>query len=112
MLLVAVIVAALLSACKRTAESPVTSMTATGTDTASTTTTTTTGGFPSIPPVVISGAIPTVVPIPPNAPSDAPPEQFRPYFDWFSWESFIALNRSEERRVGKECRCGAALRRE
>jgi len=50
------------------------------------------GTFPSIPPVVISGNIPSVVPIPKNAPPNAPPEQFRPFFDWFSWESFIALN--------------------
>lgn len=91
MLLLAVMVAALLSACKRTAESPVASTPKAETDDAATTTTTT-SGFPSIPPVVISGTIPNVVPIPPNAPSDATPEQFRPYFDWFSWESFIALN--------------------
>jgi hypothetical protein len=80
---------ALLFACRRTAESP-------AQDTASTDTTATTSTqpapFPSIPAVVISGNIPTVVPIPANAPSDATPEQVRPYFDWFSWESFIALN--------------------
>lgn len=94
MLLSAVIAAAILSACKRTAESPTT--TTVGTDTVSTTTTTTTppGGpaFPSIPAVVISGTIPSTVPIPSNAPPNATPEQVRPYFDWFSWESFIALN--------------------
>jgi len=48
--------------------------------------------FPSIPPVVISGNIPAKVPIPANPPQSATSEQFRPYFDWFSWESFIALN--------------------
>ena len=75
----------------------------TASNTATTSTTTTTGttastppatstAFPSIPPPVISGNIPTTVPIPSNAPKNATPEQFRPYFDWFSWESFIAFN--------------------
>ena len=27
-----------------------------------------------------------------NAPPNATSEQARPFFDWFSWESFIALN--------------------
>ena len=88
-ILFALAIVGLLFACRRTAESPATA-TATATDTA--TTAPATGTFPSIPAVVISGDIPTVVPIPANAPQDAPPEQFRPYFDWFSWESFIALN--------------------
>jgi hypothetical protein len=89
MILIAAALAALFSACK--AKPPETTATATSATAASTTATTTTA-FPSIPPVVASGNIPTVVPIPPNAPSSATPEQFRPYFDWFSWESFIALN--------------------
>jgi len=93
---VAVIVAALLSACRRTAETTTTSTTGTET-TGSTGTDTTgtppaTGTFPAIPAPVISGNIPTTVPIPANPPPNATSEQFRPYFDWFSWESFIALN--------------------
>jgi hypothetical protein len=48
--------------------------------------------FPSIPQPVISGTLPATVPIPAMPPKNATPEQFRPYFDWFSWESFIALN--------------------
>lgn len=94
-LLVTVIMTALLFACRRTSEYPTATSTTT-TDTAATDTSATTppatGTFPSIPAPVISGQIPSVVPIPANAPADAPPEQFRPYFDWFSWESFIALN--------------------
>lgn len=89
-LLVALAIAVSLFACKRTAESPTTTS-GTATDTA-TTSPPATGTFPAIPAVVISGTIPTAVPIPANAPATAPPEQFRPYFDWFSWESFIALN--------------------
>lgn len=93
-LVIAAMTAVLLFACKRTSESPA-AATAT-TDTAATDTSATTppatGTFPSIPAVVVSGTIPTVVPIPADAPQDATPEQFRPYFDWFSWESFIALN--------------------
>ncbi|HEX6639836.1 MAG TPA: hypothetical protein VF215_01920 [Thermoanaerobaculia bacterium] len=77
-----------LFACRRTAESPAVD---TATDTTATTSTQP-ATFPSIPPVVISGNIPTVVPIPSDAPANATPEQVRPYFDWFSWESFIALN--------------------
>jgi hypothetical protein len=81
-----------LFACRRTnPEAPLsTSAPATGTTTAATSTQP--PPFPSIPPVALSGTIPTVVPIPTDAPSDATPEQLRPYFDWFSWESFIALN--------------------
>lgn len=89
-LLVAVVVAGLLFACKQTAESPTTTS-GTATDTTATSPPAT-GTFPAIPAVVISSTIPTVVPIPANPPPDATPEQFRPYFDWFSWESFIALN--------------------
>lgn len=55
-------------------------------------TTATTASFPSIPAPVISGNLPASVPIPADAPDDATPTQVRPYFDWFSWESFIALN--------------------
>jgi hypothetical protein len=82
---------ALLFACKRSPEMATATQT---TDTTGTTATTSTqpAAFPSIPPVVISGNIPTVVPIPANAPPNATPEQVRPYFDWFSWQSFIALN--------------------
>jgi len=79
-------VVALLIACKQT-ETATTTTTASVAVPAATTT-----AFPSIPPVVISGNIPTKVPIPSNPPPGATPEQFRPYFDWFSWESFIALN--------------------
>ncbi|HEX9985755.1 MAG TPA: hypothetical protein VGF69_21025 [Thermoanaerobaculia bacterium] len=80
------------AACRRTAESPAPADGTTyGTDTTATTSTQP-AAFPSIPAVVISGTIPTTVPIPANAPTDATPEQVRPYFDWFSWESFIALN--------------------
>jgi hypothetical protein len=85
-----VLCAILIVGCRRTPESPVTDSTTTTGTTA--TTSTQSAAFPSIPPVVISGNIPNTVPIPSNAPSTAPPEQFRPYFDWFSWESFIALN--------------------
>lgn len=86
--LVPLALAALLFACKQTPESPVASQT-TGT---TATTSTQPAPFPSIPTPVISGNIPTVVPIPSSAPQNATPEQVRPYFDWFSWESFIALN--------------------
>jgi hypothetical protein len=83
--------AALLGVCRAPQE------TATNTATTSTTATTATTStapppFPSIPAVVISGNIPSVVPFPSNAPSNPTPEQVRPFFDWFSWESFIALN--------------------
>jgi len=83
--------AALLGACKAPQE---TTATATTTSATSTTATTSTAPppFPSIPPVVISGNIPSTVPNPSNAPPNPTPEQFRPDFDWFSWESFIALN--------------------
>ena len=94
MLLIAAGLAALLSACKAqqhetTASSQTTSATTTS---ATAATPPATGTFPSIPPVVISGNIPSVVPIPQNPPANATSEQFRPFFDWFSWESFIALN--------------------
>jgi len=87
-------VAALLAACKATPPETATTASTSTTSTTGTTTTTSTAPppFPSIPPVVISGNIPGTVPNPPNAPPNATPEQFRPDFDWFSWESFIALN--------------------
>ena len=85
-----VLLAGLLIGCKQERVAT-TSTTATTATTASTPPATSTA-FPSIPPPVISGNIPTTVPIPSNAPANATPEQFRPYFDWFSWESFIALN--------------------
>jgi len=47
------------------------------------------GGPSVIPPVSISGNIPLFVPLPSTINS---PTQIRPYFDWFSWEEFIALN--------------------
>lgn len=87
--------AALLAACKASPpETATSSSSTTSTSTTATTATTSTAPppFPSIPAVVISGNIPTVVPIPSTAPPTATPEQVRPYFDWFSWESFIALN--------------------
>jgi len=49
----------------------------------------TTGGPSVLPPVAISGNIPLYVPLPSTINS---PTQIRPYFDWFSWEEFIALN--------------------
>lgn len=86
-------VLALLAGCRRTEPAANTDTTSSSTTSSSATTTTTAPAtFPSIPPVVISGNIPGAVPIPSNAPPNAAPEQFRPYFDWFSWESFIALN--------------------
>jgi hypothetical protein len=91
-MVLAIAAAALLSGCKQTAESPATPPTTTSAATETTATQPATGTFPSIPPVVISSNIPTTVPIPANAPSTATPEQLRPYFDWFSWQSFIALN--------------------
>jgi len=49
-----------------------------------------TAGGPSVLPAVsISGNIPLFVPLPDTINS---PTQIRPYFDWFSWEEFIALN--------------------
>lgn len=86
-LLVSLAAAALLFACRRTSESPALPEPA-----PTATTATQAATFPNIPTPVLSGTIPTVVPIPANAPADATPEQVRPYFDWFSWESFIALN--------------------
>jgi hypothetical protein len=87
---------ALLFGCKGPAPETATTSTMTSSSTATTSSTTTTStappAFPSIPPVVITGNIPSTVPIPPNPPPNATSEQFRPYFDWFSWESFIALN--------------------
>jgi hypothetical protein len=45
---------------------------------------------PGFPQPVVSGNIPLAVP---NIPSSVTtPEQARPFFDYFSWESFIALN--------------------
>src|SRR5258706_12698905 len=96
MLLLPFALTALLLGCKASPEAATTSTSATTTSSTATTSSTTTStappAFPSIPPVVISGNIPTTVPIPPNPPPKATSEQFRPYFDWFSWESFIALN--------------------
>ncbi len=47
-------------------------------------------GFPpGFPAATLSGNIPLVVTLPASAQS---PEQVRPYFDYFSWQSFIALN--------------------
>jgi hypothetical protein len=47
-------------------------------------------GFPQgFPPAVISGNVPLAVPLPAQINS---PVQIRPNFDYFSWESFIALN--------------------
>jgi hypothetical protein len=90
-LLIAAALAALLSACKaQPAYTPTSSLAPSAT--ATSVPPRADGTFPSIPPVAISGNVPTVVPIPANAPANVPPEQFRPYFDWFSWESFIALN--------------------
>lgn len=97
MLFLSFALTALLLGCKGPAPETATTSTTTSSSTATTSSTTTTTStappaFPSIPPVVISGNIPTTVPIPPNPPPNATSEQFRPYFDWFSWESFIALN--------------------
>jgi hypothetical protein len=79
---------ALLSACKQTRETgtPPATDSSTTSATATSSTQPAAGAFPSIPAPVISSVIPTTVP------SNATPEQLRPYFDWFSWESFIALN--------------------
>lgn len=89
----------LLLGCKGTGETTLTSTSVTSatsatssTSTSTQTTTAATGTFQTIPPVVISGNIPAVVPIPSNVPANVTPEQVRPFFDWFSWESFIALN--------------------
>ena len=91
--LVIAVAAALFVACNAQPPENTTSSATSATETSATATTPpATGTFPSIPPVVISGNIPTVVPIPTNAPANATPEQVRPYFDWFSWESFIALS--------------------
>ena len=81
-----------LAACKQTPESPVVATDTTSTTGTTATTATTAPTFPSIPAVQLSGTIPATVPIPSDAPQNATPEQFRPYFDWFSWESFIALS--------------------
>jgi hypothetical protein len=43
----------------------------------------------SIPPTVISATVPVTVNVPSGVTS---PEQARPFFDAFSWQSFIALN--------------------
>lgn len=47
------------------------------------------GGPSVLPAVAISGNIPLYVPLPSTINS---PTQIRPYFDWFSWAEFIALN--------------------
>lgn len=49
-----------------------------------------TAGGPSVLPAVsLSGNVPLYVPLPATINS---PVQIRPYFDWFSWAEFIALN--------------------
>jgi hypothetical protein len=48
-----------------------------------------TGGPSVLPAVAITGNIPLYVPLPSVINS---PTQIRPYFDWFSWAEFIALN--------------------
>lgn len=49
-----------------------------------------TAGGPSVLPAVsITGNVPLYVPLPTTINS---PVQIRPYFDWFSWAEFIALN--------------------
>src|SRR3954447_4866340 len=84
---------ALVFGCKGPAPETATTNTSTTTATTSSTTTSTAPpAFPFIPPVQISGNISTTVPFPSNAPPNATSEQARPFFDWFSWESFIALN--------------------
>jgi hypothetical protein len=47
------------------------------------------GGPSVLPPAAINGNIPLYVPLPSVINS---PTQIRPYFDWFSWQEFIALN--------------------
>jgi hypothetical protein len=103
-MLVVCSLALVFAACRR--ELPSTEMTATApqTDTSTSPTTTTapppaalpacypavTAGGPSVlPAVTISGNIPLFVPLPSAINS---PTQIRPYFDWFSWMEFIALN--------------------
>ena len=44
---------------------------------------------PGFPTPVINGNIPILVPVPSSVTT---PEQARPFFDYFSWETFIALN--------------------
>lgn len=51
-----------------------------------------TGFPPSVPPAIVSGNIPFAVPLPTPGSTPAPPLTFRPNFDYFSWQSFIALN--------------------
>src|SRR5687768_8228941 len=47
-------------------------------------------GFPKeMPSPVVSGNIPVSITVPADVQT---PEQARPFFDYFSWESFIALN--------------------
>lgn len=47
-------------------------------------------GFPAnMPTPVVSGNVPLAIQVPATVNS---PEQARPFFDYFSWESFIALN--------------------
>jgi hypothetical protein len=45
--------------------------------------------IPAPPPPVLSGTLPATVVIPGSVTT---PDQARPFFDYFSWESFIALN--------------------
>jgi hypothetical protein len=70
---------------------PATGTTTTSTTTTGTcnTTTTTTNPVPPPPAPALSSTIPLTVPITKKPHSDL---QARAYFDWFSWQSFIALN--------------------
>ncbi len=93
----------LLCACRREFTTTETTSAGTQAPTATTATTSTvapeplpacypavTAGGPSVLPAAqISGNIPLYVPLPTTINS---PVQIRPYFDWFSWEEFIALN--------------------
>jgi hypothetical protein len=91
LILLSLAMTALLFGCKQSPSETATTATSATTSSA-TTTSTAPPPFPTIPPVVISGNIPSTVPFPSNTPANATPEQVRPFFDWFSWESFIALN--------------------
>ena len=95
-LLLPFVLTALLFGCKGPSGEIATTDTSTSTAATGTTATTGTTGtavaFGTIPAVVISATIPTTVPVPAVIPNNTPAEQFRPFFDWFSWESFIALN--------------------
>jgi hypothetical protein len=70
---------------------PATGTTTTSTTTTGTcnTTTTTTNPVPPPPAPLMSSVIPLIVPVTTKPHSDL---QARAYFDWFSWQSFIALN--------------------